>query len=42
MSAMELESAYLSALGEAEALQRNADKLTITGEGDVLNFTLKP
>lgn len=39
--AMKLESEYLSALSEAEALQRNGDSLTITGDGDTLTFTLK-
>lgn len=42
IEAMQLESAYLSALGEAEVLQRQGDQLTITGEGDELRYTLKP
>ena len=41
MPAMKLESEYLSALGEAEALQRNGNTLIITGEGDELTFSLK-
>lgn len=39
--AMKLESEYLSALGEAEVLQRNGNDLTISGEGDELNFRLE-
>ncbi|MBV7435347.1 META domain-containing protein [Cardiobacteriaceae bacterium TAE3-ERU3] len=39
--AMKLESEYLSALGEAESLQRSGNNLVITGEGDELHFTLK-
>lgn len=41
IQAMELESRYLTALGDAKAIQRNGNRLTIIGDGDELHFVLE-